>query len=40
MNKEITRKKFNITLLGESDVGKTRITNTYFGKLDENDNIL
>ena len=30
MNKEIARKKFNVTLLGESDIGKTR-TNTYFG---------
>ena len=40
MNKEIARKKFNVTLLGESDVGKTRMTNTYFGKLDENDTIL
>ena len=40
MNKEIARKKFNVTLLGESDVGKTRMTNTYFGKLSENDNII
>ena len=32
MNKKIKRKKFNISLLGESEVGKTRITNVYFGK--------
>ena len=32
MNKKIKRKKFNISLLGESEVGKTRITNVYLGK--------
>ena len=32
MNKNIKRKKFNISLLGESEVGKTRITNCYLGK--------
>ena len=32
MNKKIKRKKFNISLLGESEVGKTRITNAYLGK--------
>ena len=32
----IKRKKFNVSLLGESEVGKTRISNTYLGKdLDE-----
>lgn len=32
MNKNIKRKKFNISLLGESEVGKTRITNCCLGK--------
>ena len=32
MNKNIKRKKFNISLLGESEVGKTRIINYYLGK--------
>ena len=32
MNKNIKRKKFNISLLDESEVGKTRITNCYLGK--------
>ena len=32
MNKNIKRKKFNISLLGESEVGKTRITNCYLGE--------
>ena len=36
MNKNIKRKKFNVSLLGESEVGKTRISNNYLGKdLDE-----
>ena len=36
MNKNIKRKKFNVSLLGESQVGKTRISNVYLGKdLDE-----
>ena len=32
MNKYIKRKKFNVSLLGESEVGKTRIVNCYLGK--------
>ena len=32
MNKNIKRKKFNVSLLGESEVGKTRISNVYLGK--------
>ncbi len=32
MNKNIKRKKFNISLLGETEVGKTRMTNYYLGK--------
>ena len=32
MNKNITRKKFNVSLLGESQVGKTGMINAYFGK--------
>jgi small GTP-binding protein len=32
MNKNIKRKKFNVSLLGESEVGKTRICNVYLGK--------
>jgi len=31
-NKYIKRKKFNVSLLGESEVGKTRIVNCYLGK--------
>ena len=32
MNKNIKRKKFNVSLLGESEVGKTRLTNCYLQK--------
>ena len=32
MNKNITRKKFNVSLLGESEVGKTLITSCYLNR--------
>ena len=32
MTKNIKRKKFNVSLLGESKVGKTRIAHAYLGK--------